>query len=58
MWDQIMIVTKVCAKCGEDKPESDFHRRRDRHGNMCRRAVCRICWHKSRGTSGNKVKTS
>lgn len=58
MWEQLVVKTKVCSKCGEDKPEDEYHKRRNRDGTMGRRAVCRVCWLKSIGKPGKRVRPS
>jgi hypothetical protein len=58
MFEQLMPKLKVCLHCGEEKTDDEFHKRRNRDGTMGRRAVCRICWHKSRGNPGKRVRNS
>ncbi len=50
---------KVCSACKELKPESEFHRRKDRRGEkVIRRAKCRVCVAKSKGKAGRRVRPS
>ncbi len=56
MFNALMPKLKVCRSCGEEKFEDEFHKRRNRKGEMTRRAVCRVCWHKKRGRPGKRVR--
>ena len=47
---------KTCSKCGELLPVTYFHKRRNRKGEMTRRAQCRTCFHQARGKAGEKVR--
>ena len=47
---------QVCSTCKETKPAAAFHRRRDRNGNMRRRAQCRVCFHRQRGKKGERCR--
>ncbi len=50
---------KVCSTCKESKPESEFHRRKDRRGEkVIRRAKCRVCVAKQKGKPGRRVRPS
>ena len=37
-------MTKVCARCGEEKPLSEFHKRGlDAYGNSIFKSKCKVC---------------
>jgi len=33
----------ICSKCKQDKPETEFGQRRNRHYELIRRGVCKVC---------------